>query len=556
MLKRVLENALNAAIAVVRAALVVSLISLPILASQNNLFNPTSGTLSGLTMVQGFNNALDSVNTCNSGASAPSNQLSGTPSAGNCWYNTSTGAVQWFDGTDWLPVGYIDASNHVFTPILGGGSVSASVASASTANLCGSSGAAPTQSYLTITGTTTITGFGSNCQVGQLIVVKFSGILTLTYNATTLILPTSANITTAAGDFAVMQYLGSGNWQALIYQRATGAALSTTGLNVGSSALAASATGFSAPINGSLLASVGSNQLTVSLVGINGSNASSSNPILIQFRSQTGNNTTSAVVTGSLQASLSMTLGTTDSMGCTTAVLCRLWVTAICQTESSNICTSILLGLSNQSVSTQVFPLNEALLQSTGSGTAGGTSAGVIQTSVASLSSKAVRIIGYVEVTWTSGTGWATTPSYTQMFGPGIKKPGDIVQSNSVSGSTLTFTPTSGINPVQAFASLYMNLAVTTTGGATVTVALELNSSIVSSAVDFDTGSTSQIFQQPFSLVGMKAAGTTSSISWTLVVSASSNFGTAGISTPFILMNEIMGANDNVEGVPALPLAA
>ena len=33
MLKRVLENALNAAIAVVRAALVVSLISLPILAS-------------------------------------------------------------------------------------------------------------------------------------------------------------------------------------------------------------------------------------------------------------------------------------------------------------------------------------------------------------------------------------------------------------------------------------------------------------------------------------------------------------------------------------------
>ena len=64
-----------------------------------------TGTLSGLSMVQGFNNALDSLNTCNSGASAPTNQLSGAPSAGNCWYNTATGALQFYDGTSWLTVG-------------------------------------------------------------------------------------------------------------------------------------------------------------------------------------------------------------------------------------------------------------------------------------------------------------------------------------------------------------------------------------------------------------------------------------------------------------------
>jgi hypothetical protein len=183
--------------------------------------------------------------------------------------------------------------------------------------------------------------------IGQFKILTFSGALTLTYNSGSLILPTSANITTAAGDVGAFVYLGSGNWKALFYAPATGAALSTTGLNLGASAMGNSAQGFNAPINASLLASITGDQLTVNLVGVNGSNASSTNPILIQFRSQTGDNTTSAVVTGSLQAALSMTLGATDS--CTTAVVCRLWVTAICQTEGSNACSSILLGLSDQS---------------------------------------------------------------------------------------------------------------------------------------------------------------------------------------------------------------
>jgi hypothetical protein len=53
--------------------------------------------------------------------------------------------------------------------------------------------------------------------------VTFSGILTLTYNATSLILPSSAaNIATAAGDVAEFIYLGSGNWKALNYAKASG----------------------------------------------------------------------------------------------------------------------------------------------------------------------------------------------------------------------------------------------------------------------------------------------------------------------------------------------
>ena len=75
-----------------------------------------------------------------------------------------------------------------------------------------------------ITGTTTITSFGT-VAAGAVRHVLFAGALTLTHNATSLILPGAANITTAAGDAATFESLGSGNWRCLSYQRADGSAL-------------------------------------------------------------------------------------------------------------------------------------------------------------------------------------------------------------------------------------------------------------------------------------------------------------------------------------------
>jgi hypothetical protein len=193
----------------------------PALADQSPLYAPTTGSLPGLTMVNDYNSALNALATCNSGAAAPTNQLSGTPSQGDCWYNTSTGAVQYYDGTYWLLVGYIDATNHVWTPVLGGNAAT-SVASASTTNLCGGSALG---SYLSITGTASIASFGTNCWVGQIKIVTFTGVATLTYNSGSMILPTAANITTAAGDVAIAVYLGSGNWKVIAYLPASGAPL-------------------------------------------------------------------------------------------------------------------------------------------------------------------------------------------------------------------------------------------------------------------------------------------------------------------------------------------
>lgn len=83
--------------------------------------------------------------------------------------------------------------------------------------------------YFNITGTTTITDidFGTD-KAGRKVWVKFAGILTLTHNASTLILPTGANIATAAGDTACFVSEGSDAVRCVAYNRASGAALAAS----------------------------------------------------------------------------------------------------------------------------------------------------------------------------------------------------------------------------------------------------------------------------------------------------------------------------------------
>ena len=67
-----------------------------------------------------------------------------------------------------------------------------------------------------ITGTTTITGFGT-VSAGIWKILKFEGVLTLTHNSTSLILPGGVDITTAVGDVGVFISEGSGNWRCVSY---------------------------------------------------------------------------------------------------------------------------------------------------------------------------------------------------------------------------------------------------------------------------------------------------------------------------------------------------
>ena len=90
------------------------------------------------------------------------------------------------------------------------------IASASTIDI-----GAATGEFVDVTGTTTITSLGT-VAAGIVRTVRFTGALTLTHNATSLILPGSANITTANGDVAQFRSLGSGNWKCVGYIKQSG----------------------------------------------------------------------------------------------------------------------------------------------------------------------------------------------------------------------------------------------------------------------------------------------------------------------------------------------
>ncbi len=75
--------------------------------------------------------------------------------------------------------------------------------------------------YFSVTGTTQVESISTRT-AGRVVRLKFDGALVLKYNASSLILPGAADITTAAGDVAELVSEGSGNWRCTDYTRATG----------------------------------------------------------------------------------------------------------------------------------------------------------------------------------------------------------------------------------------------------------------------------------------------------------------------------------------------
>jgi hypothetical protein len=124
--------------------------------------------------------------------------------------NTSAGTLT---GAEQIP--FLD-DTYSTAAIVAQGWKGSNIASAATTDI-----GAATATFIHITGTTTITALGT-ADAGAHRFLTFDGILTFTHNASTLILPTGANITTAAGDSALLVSEGSGNWRCLAYWRANG----------------------------------------------------------------------------------------------------------------------------------------------------------------------------------------------------------------------------------------------------------------------------------------------------------------------------------------------
>jgi hypothetical protein len=182
--------------------------------SQNPIAPLNPSTTSGTDLATKLVNNEESVLTQFSGSSRPTYAQFGT-----LWLDTTTNPWLWktYNGT-------IDIVVAAFSTGASGrmreGVAEASIASAGTTDVLGS-----TAKFVSITGSASVTSLGSEPNVVKFVRAAAAAAFTLTHNATSLILPTGANITAAAGDTFIVLSDASGNARVMAYQRASGAAL-------------------------------------------------------------------------------------------------------------------------------------------------------------------------------------------------------------------------------------------------------------------------------------------------------------------------------------------
>lgn len=278
---------------------------------------------------------------------------------------------------------------------------------------------------LTISGTTTITGLGT-VSAGVSKVVTFSGALILTYNATSLILPGNANITTVAGDTAEFESLGAGNWRCNWYVRRAGGAIglvpgvdvqaydadiptvaaSQAEMEAGTEAAlrsmsplrvaqAISALSSSTQIQ-PVTASVAGNALTVTI-----------NATTLDFRSSTLGSGT--VNTRTISSPISVTVSSGSTLGTVNAVAARLAILAI---DNAGTVEAAIVNIAGGN---QLDETN--LISTTAEGGAGAADSASTIYSTTARTNVPYRVVGFVDITEATAGTWATAPSTIQGVG-------------------------------------------------------------------------------------------------------------------------------------------
>ena len=261
--------------------------------------------------------------------------------------------------------------------------------------------------------------------------------------------------------------------------------------------------------NYSLAAAVAASALTITLSGYDGTALSATNKAQFAFRSATAGTGTYSVVDST--ANLTLTISSGSTLGTTSAVPARFWVVLF------NDAGTLRLGAINCSTSSAIYPLSDdTLASSTAEGGAGAAdSAGVIYTGTA-VTSKAMRVIGYVEHTQATAGTYATTPSKVQLWQPGMKLPGDVVQTvRNATGAVATGTTTVPVDdtiPQNTEANEFITQSITPTSSANV---LRISSSFIGTHSSINATMVSSLFQDT----------TANALSSSFVSETSANFG-------------------------------
>lgn len=344
--------------------------------------------------------------------------------------------------------------------------------------------------------------------------------------------------------------------------------------------------GIEAPINLQINATTGANALTVAVKSAALNNDPTAvSPVLVPFKNPTGaSSNTSAGPNGnpvwlSITGALSIVVPSTQTLGTANGLPFRFWVVAI--NNSGTVELALINCIVGGATPTQVFPLAEHNLIST-TAIAAAPSAGVFY-SAALRTSVPFRIIGYVEF----GVGLATAGTYTgsptnvQLFGPGIKKPGDVVQSVYATTTTPTnvnstvrvatslaptITPTSTVNLIRAqsygtiqttnatanqaaFTQIYRSTTATGIGNFASAGGVASTSHWDSVTANFALDQPATVSSTTYGVYIVDAAGTAN---WIFLGTNDS----LGTNTGVLMLDEIMGAlepaNDNFAPLSAV----
>jgi len=168
-------------------------------------------TTSGTELADKLVDFEQAVLTQHSASSAPSYIQAGT-----LWLDTTTNPNLWkfYDGVSDIILAKFNTTSHRRQSPVN----EATVASAATTDVLGSA-----SEFVAISGSATITSLGS--EPNQIKYVRATGAFTLTHHATTLILPSGANIVAASGDTFIVVSDSSGNARVFGYQKASGASV-------------------------------------------------------------------------------------------------------------------------------------------------------------------------------------------------------------------------------------------------------------------------------------------------------------------------------------------
>lgn len=234
--------------------------------------------------------------------------------------------------------------------------------------------------------------------------------------------------------------------------------------------------------NASLAVSAAGSALTIALKDASGADPSAGSPVVINFRNATG--TTGTNTTISVTAATSLVVSSGSTLGVTSSTAFRLWVVGF------NDAGTFRLAVINCSPNgNAVFPLADyGLASSTAEGGAGAAdSSGVFYTGTA-VTSKAYRILGFLE--WnttgvTAGTWTTTNLNRVQSYGPGVQRPGEMIQYlRSASGAVVTGTttlPADDTIPQNTEGDEYLNQQITPISAANI-IRISFNGMFASSA--------------------------------------------------------------------------